>query len=198
MKIIKLVQGLYATNCYILIKDNNCIIVDPNGNAKKIIEAVQDLKVLAIVLTHGHFDHIGAVDKLAEEYNCKVFMNSNDSELVNNPRLNSINGVKSLMFTKTEDILEPSLTIGEFNFEVYYTPGHTEGSTIFIIDNYLIAGDTLFKGSIGRSDFPYSSESKMRSSIKLIKTLEPNLIVLSGHGEESTLKYELENNYYLR
>jgi glyoxylase-like metal-dependent hydrolase (beta-lactamase superfamily II) len=125
-------------------------------------------------------------------------MNSNDSELVNNPRLNSINGVKSLMFTKTEDILEPSLTIGEFNFEVYYTPGHTEGSTIFIIDNYLIAGDTLFKGSIGRSDFPYSSESKMRSSIKLIKTLEPNLIVLSGHGEESTLKYELENNYYLR
>jgi glyoxylase-like metal-dependent hydrolase (beta-lactamase superfamily II) len=198
MKIIKLVQGSYATNCYILIKGNNCIIIDPNGNAKKIIEAVQDLNVLSILLTHGHFDHIGAVDKLVEEYKCKVYMNTNDSELVNNPRLNSINGVKSLMFTKTEDILEPSLTLGEFVFEVYYTPGHTEGSTIFIIENYLIAGDTLFKGSIGRSDFPYSNESKMRSSIKLIKTLEPDLIVLSGHGEESTLKYELENNYYLR
>jgi len=198
MKIKKLIQGSYATNCYLMFKENNCIIIDPNGNAKKIIDAIGDYKVLAIVLTHGHFDHIGAVDKLVDFYHCNVYMNPNDISLVNNPKLNSLNGIKSLMNTKTIDIIEPSLKIGDYIFDVYYTPGHTPGSTIFIIEGYLIAGDVLFKGSIGRFDFPYSSESKTRNSIKLIKTLNPDLLVLSGHGENSVLKEEFKNNYYLR
>lgn len=197
-EIIKVVVGLYGTNCYIVKENNEVLIIDPGKKADRIISNINVTeKVVGIILTHGHFDHIGAVDNLVEYYNCDVFINLKDKELLNH-KMNSMAGYIGKVKSEVKSLPEGKFNIGTFNLNIIYTPGHTEGSILIEYKNHLFTGDTLFKNSIGRTDLYSGNNSKMFQSIKLIKQLNSELIVYPGHGDSSILKDELINNpFYL-
>lgn len=197
-EIIKVEVGLYATNCYILKDNKKIIIIDPGKKAEKISSYIyNDETVEAIILTHGHFDHIGAVDDLVKTYNCDVYINEKDKELLNH-RLNEMAGYSSKVSSDVKNLKEGKVTINGFLLNIIYTPGHTEGSVLIQYKNHLFTGDTLFKQSIGRTDLFGSNNSKMIQSIKLIKTLDSSLIVYPGHGETTILSEELKFNPFLQ
>ncbi len=195
-KIEKLILGLYETNCYLIKEDGHVLIVDPGKKAERIIEKIGDFIVDGIVLTHGHFDHIGAVDDLINHYGMDVYIDYDDEVLLNSVH-NQYGGYAGKVYHKVKYLEHGVNTIGKFTFEVIKTPGHTEGSVLINYKNHLFTGDTLFKDSIGRTDLYSGDYSKIKQSLKLIKTLDPDLIVYPGHGEITTLKEELENNPYL-
>lgn len=198
MEVKCLPLGLYQTNCYLLIKDDHVIIIDPAKKEDRIIEAIKDRHVDAILLTHGHFDHIGAVDKLAAYYKCPIYLDEDDEKLVLNCPYNSYEGYSGKIISKTNRYSYPYLNVGDFKFEIIKASGHTDGSVLLICEDLMFAGDVIFKESIGRTDLYSGNDSKMRQTLKLIKTLNPNLIIYPGHGESTILKNELLYNYFLR
>ncbi len=172
MEIKKIVVGELATNCYILKKGNQCLIVDPGSNYSKIIDCVGDAKICGILITHAHFDHVGALSQLKEKHNCKVY-NYNMLE-------------------------EKKYKICNFEFEVIFTPGHTSDSVSYYFnEKHLFTGDFLFKGTIGRYDLPTGDYNILMDSLDKIKQIKPSTIIYPGHGELTTLKDELKNNTYL-
>jgi len=198
MEIKKLSLGKVQTNCYILIKNNNCIVIDPASNFERIKSEIGELTLQAIILTHGHFDHLLAADKLVNYYHVDLYLNENDLFLATDEKLNSMASIKGKIFTKPKNLDEGNLTIGDFNFEVISAPGHTPGSMLLIIEENLFAGDVLFKDSIGRYDFPYSSISDTRKTVRMLKELDSNLTVYPGHGPITSLKREFEYNMFLK
>ncbi len=163
--------GYYNQNCYILSKDNNVLIVDPGAKSKEIIETVANRKVLAILITHHHFDHVGAVSELVKHFSVPV-IDKYDSNVQK---------------------------LASFTFEIIATPGHSEDSLTFYFpeDKTMFTGDFLFKLSIGRTDFPGSSPKQMEESLNKIKTYPDDTIIYPGHEEASNLAYEKNNNPYL-
>lgn len=196
MNVIKLALGELQTNCYLLIKEDKVIIIDPGSEFNMIKNAVGDKEVLAVVLTHGHFDHINAVNDVINYYHCDFYVSSEDQRLIDNPSLS----YQTSNFIKKAPILieNQTLEIDDFKFKVHKTPGHTKGSIILEIDHYLFTGDTLFKGSIGRTDFATGSNMEMQKSLKYILGFDNNFIVHPGHGESSTIEDEKLYNPYLR
>lgn len=174
MEIKTIVTGFLDENCYVLIKNNNCLIIDPGDNYLKIKEAVSDNKVLAVLITHSHFDHIGALRNFLTKRSIKIFKRSN--------------------------LIEKKYTIGDFSFECLYTPGHSKDSVSFYFgdEKAMFVGDFIFKGGIGRYDLPGGDLKELEGSLKKIKQYEDNITLYSGHGEVTTLKYEKENNTYLK
>jgi len=140
MKIEKIVTGLLDENCYVLKKDNTCLVVDPGDDYPKIKELVGDSKVLGVLLTHSHFDHIGALRNFLTKRNVKIFKKSSTSE--------------------------KSYEVGDFSFQVIYTPGHSSDSISFYFpdDNVMFVGDFIFKEGVGRCDLPTGSEDEMKES----------------------------------
>ncbi|MDI9517774.1 MAG: MBL fold metallo-hydrolase [Erysipelotrichaceae bacterium] len=197
-KVIKVVVGLYGTNCYLLKENKEVIIIDPGKEANKIISNIsKDEKVVGIILTHGHFDHIDAVDDLVDYYKCDVYMNFKDKEMLNH-KLNSAYGYFGKVKSEVKPLKENDFVLGSFKLEIISTPGHSDGSILIKYKNHLFTGDTLFKNSIGRTDLITGNNKKMYQSINLIKTLDPNLKVYPGHGEITTLKEELRYNPFYR
>ena len=198
MKIIKLELGTLKSNCYLIINNNSCLIIDPGSEANKIINEIKDYQVVAIVLTHGHFDHIGAVNELVKLYNCPIYISEKDEILLRNPHYN-YSYPNSIIIDKPVEIIKDNiLQIDSYNFDVYYTPGHTAGSICLRYYNYLFTGDTLFKEDVGRTDLHFGSEFDLSQSLKLFQQLPKKLTILPGHGPNSTLKDELLSNPYLR
>lgn len=201
MQIRKLVLGSLGTNSYVL-GDKNVAIVDPADNAKGIVGFLEKegLKLEKILVTHGHFDHVGALKELKDMTGAVIYMHKDDIPMLGDME-------KSLGFmmntapekTEIDVILEGGEEIeveGE-KLKVLHTPGHSSGSVSYIGDGFVCSGDLIFRGSIGRYDFgSYCSE--MASIRKLLTILEDNTIILSGHGEETTPLYEKENNPYLK
>lgn len=173
MIIDRVVTGYLKENCYILAIDDECLIIDPGDDYNRIKEKINNKKVLGILLTHNHFDHIGAVDEILKDYNAKVY---------------SFNNLK-----------EENKRIGNFSFDVIYTPGHTSDSMCFYFKNekVMFTGDFLFKNSIGRWDLDTGSYSDMIKSIKKIKQYDDDIIIYPGHGDKSTILSEKNNNQYL-
>ena len=173
MNIKKFVVGYLDTNCYVLNNNKNCIIIDPGDNEKLIDNYINlnNFKVIAILITHYHFDHIGSLDYFKNKYNVKIF------------DYNKIG----------------KHTLGSFNFEVIETFGHTIDSVSFYFEKEkaMFTGDFLFKNNIGRYDFEESSVEEMQKSIKLIKKYNEEINIFPGHGEITRLKEEFKNNYYL-
>lgn len=172
MVVEKLVLGWLRTNCYILINGDDCLIIDPAAKFKLIDEKIEGLNLAGIIVTHNHPDHIGAVNDLVKKYKTKVFNFKNLEESTNK--------------------------IGNFEFEVIYTPGHTNDSiTIYFKEEKLMfTGDFLFKETIGRTDLPTSNHHDMLNSIKKIKNYD-NCVIYPGHGSQTELDYEKENNQFL-
>ena len=194
VKYLTIAVGDYQSNCYIVYNEETSFVIDP-GDDFKLIDYIlkrEKLSPSAILLTHGHFDHIGAVKLLKEKYDCEVYMNTNDNHLLSFMRVSDFNIDFDLKKSK-------NISIGNIDVECINTPGHSKGSMCYKIGSLLFTGDTLFKGSIGRCDLPGGSETAMLNTLsEIISAMDNNLTVLPGHGEKTTIGTEKAMNYYLK
>ncbi|SHH66732.1 Glyoxylase, beta-lactamase superfamily II [Anaerosphaera aminiphila DSM 21120] len=203
-KILRLILGDYQVNCYIVFdEENNAVIIDPGAEANKIIKAVKEhnLNVKYIILTHAHPDHFGALDEVRREFKVKAYLSEDDSEMLAN-RSSQINGMLGLDTPPLKaDILVNDGDLIEFrdkNFKVIATPGHTPGGICLLLDNVLFSGDTLFYGSIGRTDLPGGDYDTIIKSLHKLMELDKDTIVLPGHGSETNIEFERANNPFLK
>lgn len=192
----------FYTNAYIIIsKDtNNCVVIDPaynNGELTKFI-LENNLNVIGVMLTHSHPDHCGGVAETVGDKKIPVYCSEIDAPFTQNAHENHWH-IRSENCIVTDFVTGGvPLTIGEFTFDVIATPGHTKGSVCYIIGDFLFSGDTLFAGSIGRTDLPGGSMKDMRESLKKLSKLEQNYFICPGHEETTRLLYEIESNPYLQ
>ena len=195
MKVYALPLGDYQTNCYIVHEDGSkdCIIIDPGYQSEDILEVCREkgLEIAAVMLTHGHFDHVGAVKELAAETGCDVYLH--EADLTMPPMMTA----GKLYYTHSYDEGD-TLTIAGMSVSVMHTPGHTPGSVCLKIENHLFSGDTLFAGSCGRTDLPGGSWKTIQASLQRLSQLEGNLWVHPGHGESTTLSQEKKYNPYMK
>ncbi|MEC5422258.1 MBL fold metallo-hydrolase [Virgibacillus sp. C22-A2] len=202
MNVKSMSLGPLGTNCHIVYDDQHAIIVDPGGEAATIIDYIQKegLTTAAILLTHAHFDHIGAVEDLRYHYNVDVYIHEAEASWLENPHLNrsALFTGESIITKKAEQLLLPgNMTIGEIQFEVIHTPGHSPGSVSFIFNDasFVISGDVLFFQGIGRTDLPGGNGKQLEESIKdKLYKLGDNFIVYPGHGPNTTIGNEKSNN----
>lgn len=185
--------GAYQTNTYIVENDGHCVVIDPGYEPKTIAHFLEqrNLAVDAIFLTHGHFDHVGALQTLKKQYGCPVYVHA--AEL-------------SLPAMWTGGPLHYTDTYGEgdrisaagLSFRVLHTPGHTPGSVCLITEDVCFSGDTLFANSCGRTDLPGGDWATLRRSLNRLAQIENNLTVYPGHGESTTLADEKRYNPYMQ
>lgn len=199
MKVTRLICGTFATNTYLLEIEDSCLLIDPACKIDKLLPYLDNKKVLAVLLTHGHFDHIKTCDDLYHNYHCPIYLNKLDLELTKDNTQGRCFGLMNVptISVPTLDIKEGNMNIGSFNFEVIYTPGHTEGSVCYKFKDCIFTGDTLFKGSVGRTDLKGGNNSKLKNSLRIFKDME-DLTVYPGHDEITTIKDEQINNFYLQ
>ena len=208
MKVITLTVGPIMENCYILYDEQTLdgIIIDPGAEAERILATVAKLhlNIKYIVNTHGHADHIGANREIGEALHCKLAIHQDDEPMLASPDVNlsSSGYMGKLITSQPADILLKENDIIEFGnckLKVLHTPGHTPGGICLVGEGVVMSGDTLFAGSVGRTDLPGGS---MRQLITAIRTklmpLNPDLKVYPGHGPSSTIGYECQTNPYLR
>lgn len=206
MKIAKFILGSMQTNCYFIIDEQTkgCIIVDPADDIDIIMTKLSDkgLTCEKIFLTHGHFDHLLALEQLREKTGAPLYIHESDNELLLDPDKSLLAfyaGIKTPI--KTADLLLKDGDIIDFHgnaIRVMHTPGHTKGSCCFIVGEHMISGDTLFRGSVGRHDFYGGDYDTMQASLKRIAALEFNYRVYPGHGPSTHLDYEKEYNIYMK
>lgn len=204
MEIKTLPLGPIGTNCYIVSKNDECLIFDPGAEPEKIEEYLTEQKLTpkAIMLTHAHFDHIGAVDTIRKRYNIDVYLHKEEHDWLEKAELN-----RSILFfgeaaavrtAKPDHLIDIGKhTIGSFIFEVVHTPGHSPGSVSYIFhDNqFVISGDTLFNQGIGRTDLPEGDfKTLMMSIFKELYTLPEDFTVYPGHGPLTTIGAEKFQN----
>ena len=198
MDIKTLQVGPIGTNCYLLCDETEklCAVIDPGGDADRVAAAVQDsgCAPCAILLTHGHYDHTGAVAELAEKWpDVPVYLNHRDQyegDAYLQQLFPPVPGAKDYDEGDT-------IQVGGLTVDVMATPGHSEGSVTLRCGDVLLCGDTLFAGSCGRTDFPGGSVKKIMASLKRLGSLEGDLQVYPGHMETSTLDQERSWNPYL-
>ncbi|MCP3741412.1 MBL fold metallo-hydrolase [Rossellomorea sp. BNER] len=208
MKWKQLPLGPLQTNCYLRWNEQNeCIIIDPGGEGERLIHFLEEksFKPIAILLTHAHFDHIGAVDDIREKYEIPLYIHEKEANWLLDPALNGsqrFNIGEHLRMKPAEKILvnEKELMIENFHFHIFETPGHSPGSLSYYDrkEGIVFAGDTLFSGSIGRTDLPGGNHQQLLDSIHHnLLTLPEETIVLSGHGEATTIEREMDGNPFL-
>ena len=195
LKIHTLPLGAYQTNCYIIHEEasTSCCIIDPGYTPEVVLDKLEDLGLTAqaILLTHGHFDHVGGVRELAAETGCPVYLH--EAELSMPPQMTA----GPLFYTNTYgegDFVEAA----GLSFKVLHTPGHTPGSVCLLCENAMFSGDTLFWGSCGRTDLPGGSWATIRKSLLRLADLSGDYDVYPGHGDATTLSFERKMNPYMR
>lgn len=198
--------GPLGTNCYLIHNDIDAIIIDPGGDADVIIDFFKgkSFKPKAILLTHAHFDHIGAVDYLRSRYTIDVYLHENEKNWLADPQLNG-----SSLFTSEpisikgpeHGLSEEHMHIESFAFDVLHTPGHSPGSVCFVFREagIIIGGDVLFSQGVGRTDLPGGSMDQLMESIRdKLYTLEDHMIVYPGHGPKTTIGKEKKVNPFIK
>lgn len=196
MDIIRTPQGLYKTNCYILKENGYALIIDPGFHGQRIMKELQDVTPVGIVLTHGHADHICAVDTLVEAYHIPVYMHPKDEELLLVKR-RMPSGYKERFTSPYIALEEGPLQIGSFSLNVWEVPGHSAGSVFVGYKHILFTGDTLFKGTVGKVNTYNGDPVAMKETLERIKSFYPFYVVYPGHGTSTTLGHELVTNPYL-
>ena len=195
LKLQTLTLGNYQTNCYIVYEENakTCVVIDPGYQPEAILQALEELSLSleAILLTHGHFDHVGGVKILAADTGCRVYLPAEDLSL---PEMLTAG---PLFYTDTYEN-NSSLSLAGLNFRVLHTPGHTPGSVCLICEKHIFSGDTLFAGSCGRTDLPGGDWTSIRKSLLTLRQLEGEFAIHPGHGESTTLALEKQYNPYMQ
>lgn len=204
MNIKRLTVGPVQTNCYIVSDKGNCVIIDPGAESIKISQfiAEEKLNVRAILLTHGHFDHIMAVDELKNKYQIKVYAYKDEEKLLEDAVINCSANIGYSYVTKADVYLDDGddIAFDDIKFKVISTPGHTAGSCCYYMyeNGILFAGDTLFFGSMGRTDLPTGNEELIYKSLRKLVDLPAETKVYCGHGRDTTVLIEKNNNPYIR
>lgn len=199
MQIEKLILSVMHTNVYLLVLDE-IIVIDPAEDADTIKAAARRIgkPIKYVLLTHGHFDHCNAAAELQKD-GATVLMSGADFEMIKNGwDLAKYCGTHFNKFEPDKLIGEGELTLCGKKIQVIATPGHTEGSLTYIVDGVIFCGDTLFYLSVGRADLPTGSKRMLTESVKKLYALEGDYTVYPGHGEQTTLNFERENNPYVK
>lgn len=208
MKWIRIPVGPLKANAYILSnEDKACVIIDPGGESDKINQYIKkhDLIPKAILLTHAHFDHIGAVDEVRSKWNIPLYLHQAEQDWLTNTELNRSALPGRIKTTaKSADYLiemEEEIHIDSFSFKVLFTPGHSPGSISYYIkdESIIISGDVLFKGGIGRTDIIGGDQNRLMKTIQeRLFSLPEKTLVLSGHGDITDIQTERKQNPFLK
>ena len=200
MKIHTLPLGAYQTNCYIIQNGEHCAIIDPGYEPDTILGflAKHGLTADAILLTHGHFDHVGAVEKIVEKTGCALWMCEGDWSQRISPLTSYFYPIANCDFTEVQFCEEgQEISAAGLSFRVLETPGHTHGSVCYLCGDAMFSGDTLFAGSCGRTDLPGGDWNTIQESLQRLAALEGSYTVYPGHGDSTTLAAERQYNPYM-
>ena len=202
-EILVIPVGYLQENCYIAYdEDKVAVVIDPGDEGQKLVEAIRNrgLDVRYILLTHGHFDHTGAVMEIKNEFGAKLCVSGEDAEMLTDPQLSLAmrqrwkpEDISIGLLLSDGDVIEA----GKMRFEVIATPGHSKGSVTYRCENVLFTGDTLFQGDCGRTDLYGGSYEQIKASLRRLADLEGDYQVLPGHGPDSTLEEERLHNMYM-
>ena len=207
MKIDKLILGEFKTNCYVVSHNNTAFVIDPACNGETIDAFLKknNYQLKAIFLTHGHQDHIGAVDYLYDIYKCTIIAHQNEQDILTGSdsskilQIRSLSGVKVNSPVKYFDNEFSSWNINGIIVDGILTPGHSAGSVTYVLRNYyrIFSGDTVFKDTVGRTDLPTSNKEELAKSIEIYKTFKDECKIHPGHGESTTVANEkLRNEFF--
>ena len=195
MNLTTMPLGSYQTNCYLVWGENSdtCVVIDPGFEPQTVLLKAQQLgkKIEAIVLTHGHFDHVGGVKEIVQTTGCKVYLCPEELQMSQQ----WTGGALTYTHTYSEG---DKVELAGVSFRVLHTPGHTPGSVCLMAEDRIFSGDTLFQGSCGRTDLPGGNWSEISKSLKRLATLECDYVVYPGHGPATTLAEEKKYNPYMR
>lgn len=198
LQVTQFINGRWRQNCYLIAGDRgDALIVDPGSQAQDIVDLVtrNHWRVHAILNTHGHYDHVGAVSPLKESYGAPFYLHRADGDLLKRANL------YRMLFESREAIRVPAIDcdisglpaafeVGPFSLSWIATPGHTPGSVCLLLDEYLFSGDTLMHNAIGRTDLPGGDRQQLLASVRKLQELPGEMVVCGGHGPQSTLKAE--------
>ena len=206
VRVINLFPGSYGSNCYLLEHEGHALIIDPSASAASILRRLREdaCTLDAILLTHGHFDHIMSIDTLRDACpDVKVYVHKDDAPMLTDGEKNAF----SLFFGQDRawreaDVLlsdGQEIPLGSSSLRVLHTPGHSPGSVCYLCKEagVIFTGDTLFAASIGRCDLWGGSYATLRASLKALRSLDGTLNIYPGHGEDSRLSRALDNTLYI-
>ena len=205
IKVKKIISGRLEVNCYIVYDSCtlNAVIVDPGEDGDKVIRAVEEggFKPEMLINTHGHYDHILSDEQIRKKFNIPLAAHKDEVVMLSDSFHNA-----SAIFGSPGSVSKPEIILDDnqeiklsfVSFKVIHTPGHSKGGICLLFDDFIITGDTLFAGTIGRTDFPGGEYQDMMKSIEKIKNLKNSLIIYPGHGSQTTLANELRHNPYLK
>ena len=206
MNIKTIKTGKWRENCYVVHNlSKSGFIIDPGDNYNEIIKYINNynINILAIINTHAHYDHICAVSTLKDTLQIPFYLHSKDKRLLKSANLYRMlfEGKQTITIPSVDYFLDncnKPLQFNDIEVKVIETPGHTDGSVCFQIDNYLFTGDTLFEKDIGRVDLPGGNKTELIKSLKQLSKLPSSMELYPGHGNSNTMQQILENNQKLK
>lgn len=205
MKIEKFVLGVLSTNSYVVSDENkNAVIFDCGVYSATISSYIEEneLNLKKILLTHSHFDHMGGCAQLQEQTGAPVYIHEAEEDSLNDGDKNLANAFPFSSFEKVKDYRTIAdgdvIEVGAMRFKVMHTPGHSKGSVCYIIEDVIFAGDTVFEGSVGRTDNYGGNQAEQKQSLKRLIELDGDYKLLCGHGGDTTLDIERKHNPYLQ
>lgn len=201
MDIVCIDRGIFESNVYVVRSNEECVVIDAGAGAEEILSQVakSGSKLKYIILTHGHGDHIASVNELRELTGALVVAHRAEEDLLKNPSYNCSDYICQRSVVVNPDILVDegdSIVFGDTTLNFIHTPGHTRGSMCIVCGDNLFTGDTLFRGSVGRTDLPTGDEKSLTESMDKLKKLKDDYVVYPGHGVATTIGDEKKNNMW--